>query len=370
MKRLDFLYNDIFETIDMSVVFDYNKSEKYNPELFKLMNAFIKDYDEFIINYTPCSRCPFSQERVQIKVYKSVVDNTDFYSVGLKEEIPDYLYRSLSEASLSWNLRVKNYLVRIFHREPVKKSMISIFSFALLVSLTYNSPLIYKLLSIIFFSIIAIFCTFVALRASSFSEFYMDLLSREDYKGTLSFLENFLMKIVRYFIKESAEEFVSNYEEKKINSFSDNIDSIYLEDYRSFRLNLVNLKFNLNQISNKEFVDKAKEGLDIAVELAKYLELHKDKIVYSREFFKTIENLLKLSKISLDNQEYTFGKYKEISLKSIDLANDLVKILSYSFQVILDYDKDELLAKLKVMKMDNKEYLSYLDLKGDKFSNE
>lgn len=371
MEKLDFLYNDIFEIIDRLainelVLSNLDEPEEYKPELFTLISTFTKDYDEFIFSQTPCSRCPVTQERVVIKIYEFKCNRIKFYSIGLKEEIPDYVFRTLASASLSWNLRVKHYLIKVYHSESIKLTMISVLSIILLIGFTTNFK--DSIPSMIIFSFIIIFCTAITLKADSFSEFYMDLISRKDYKGKLSFLESLFMKITKYFIKESDEDFVIN-RVKDSNAF-DNVDSIYLDYYRNFRLNLVSLKFNLKQISNKDFVDKAREGLDLAVDLAKYLELHKDKIVYSRDFFKTTEKLLRLSRILLENQEYTSGKFDEINLKSVELAEELIKILTYSFQVILDYDKDELLAKLKVMKMDTKDYLSYLELKGDKFNNE
>ena len=205
MEKLDFLCNDIFEIIDRLainklILFNLDEPEEYKPELFNLVSTFIKDYDEFIFSQTPCSRCPVTQERVVIKTYEFKYNRIKFYSVGLKEEIPDYVFRTLASASLSWNLRVKYYLTKVYHSESIKVSMISVLSSILLIGFT--NDFVYAIPSMITFGFIIMFCITITLKADSFSEFYMDLISRKDYKGKLSFLESLFMKITKYFIKE------------------------------------------------------------------------------------------------------------------------------------------------------------------------
>ena len=180
-----------------------------------------------------------------------------FYSVGLKREVPDFLYRDLSEASLSWNIKVRNYLSEVYHSEPFKLSMVSVLSSILLIGFAETE------IKNVFLPL-TIFCTILTLKADKFAEIYMNLISKEDYgnKLSLSLLERFFKKITKFFIKESGSIFNSS-EERIIDSFSKDIDSVYLDSYRTFRLNLISLKFNLNQIDNQLFVDKAREGLDL-----------------------------------------------------------------------------------------------------------
>ena len=239
-------------------IFQSDSPIEYNSNLFSLVNISARVYDEFDFLRTPCSRCPESGERVFTKIYEfNLIKGFKFYSVGLKREVPDFLYRDLSEASLSWNIKVRNYLSEVYHSEPFKLSMVSVLSSILLIGFAETE------IKNVFLPL-TIFCTILTLKADKFAEIYMNLISKEDYgnKLSLSLLERFFKKITKFFIKESGSIFNSS-EERIIDSFSKDIDSVYLDSYRTFRLNLISLKFNLNQIDNQLFVDKAREGLDL-----------------------------------------------------------------------------------------------------------
>lgn len=185
--------------------------------------------------------------------------------------------------------------------------------------------------------------------------------------------QSIFKKMIQFLKKRSSLSFfkVSKDEREEFNLSEDfSLLDINIRSYLTFRLNLVSLKFNLIQLNNKDILIKSRDCLDLGIELGKYLEFHKDRIVYSKEFFKSIEDVLNLVKVVLENQEYISDKSKEFENKTLELINELVNILSYQFNRIIDSDKDELISKLKVVEMDIKSYSSYINLKKEIDFNE